>query len=78
MIFSTMHSFKGLERLVVLAVDVDGIGEPERSMLHYAGLSRARGLLHVLLPDGSRTSYAKQAGAFATRMPAHMSNSETS
>lgn len=78
MIFSTMHSFKGLERLVVLAVDVDGISEPERSMLHYAGLSRARGLLHVLLPDGSRTSYAKQAGAFATRMPAHMSNSETS
>ena len=78
MIFSTMHAFKGLERLVVLAVDVDGIGGPERSMLHYAGLSRARGLLHVLLPDGSRASYAKQAGAFATRMPAHMSNSQTS
>lgn len=78
LIFSTMHAFKGLERLIVLAVDVDGIGEPERSMLHYAGLSRARGLLHVLLLDASRASYAKQAGAFATRMPAHMSNSETS
>ncbi len=78
MIFSTMHAFKGLERLVVLAIDVDGIGEPERSMLHYAGLSRARGLLHALLPDASRASYVKQAGAFATRMPAHMSNTPTS
>jgi len=68
MIFSTMHAFKGLERLVVLAVDVDGVGALERSMLHYAGLSRARGLLHVLLPEDSRTAYAKQAGAFAVRM----------
>ena len=68
MIFSTMHAFKGLERLVVLAVDVDGIGLPERSMLHYAGLSRARGLLHVFMPEDARATYAQQAGAFATRM----------
>jgi hypothetical protein len=68
MIFSTMHAFKGLERLVVLAVDVDGVGTPERSMLHYAGLSRARGLLHVLLSEEYRSAYAKQAGAFAARM----------
>jgi len=68
MVFSTMHAFKGLERTVVLAIDMDCMGESERSMLHYAGLSRARGLLHVLLLDGSRTSYAGQAGAFAARM----------
>jgi hypothetical protein len=74
MIFSTMHAFKGLERLVVLAIDLDGMGEPERSMLHYAGLSRARGLLHVLLPEASRAPYGKQAGAFAARMPGHMSS----
>lgn len=78
MIFSTMHAFKGLERLVVLAIDVDRIGEPEQSMLHYAGLSRARGLLHALLPETSRASYAIQAGAFATRMPAQMSDAPTS
>src|SRR5205807_617354 len=39
LIFSTMHAFKGLERLVVLATDMDEIGDPVRSMLHYAGLS---------------------------------------
>jgi hypothetical protein len=78
MIFSTMHAFKGLERLVVLAIDVDGIGEPERSMLHYAGLSRARGLLHALLPATSRAAYVNQAGAFATRMPAQMSDAPAS
>ncbi len=68
MIFSTMHAFKGLERLVVLAIDADGIGDPERSMLHYAGLSRARGLLHVFLPETSRAAYGNQAAAFAARM----------
>ena len=68
MIFSTMHSFKGLERLVVLAVDMEGIGDPARAMLHYAGLSRARGLLHVFLPESSREAYGRQAAAFAGRM----------
>lgn len=68
MIFSTMHAFKGLERLVVLAIDMDGIGEPGRAMLHYAGLSRARGLLHVFLPESAREAYGLQAANFATRM----------
>lgn len=68
MVFATMHSFKGLERMVVLAVDVDDIGQPERTMLHYAGLSRARCLLHTFLNDGARTAYAGQAAAFASRM----------
>lgn len=67
MIFSTMHGFKGLERLVVLAIDMDGIGEPERALLHYAGLSRARGLLHVFMPESARDAYARQAAAFAAR-----------
>lgn len=67
MIFSTMHAFKGLERLVVLAVDMEGVGEPETSLLHYAGLSRARGLLHVFLPDSARETYARQASAFGVR-----------
>lgn len=68
MIFSTMHSFKGLERLVVLAVDMEGIGDPSRAMLHYAGLSRARGLLHVFLPESAHEAYGRQATAFASRM----------
>lgn len=67
MIFSTMHGFKGLERLVVLAVDMDGIGESEKALLHYAGLSRARGLLHTFMPEPARGAYAHQAAAFAAR-----------
>lgn len=68
LIFSTMHSFKGLERQVVIAIDMAGIGNPGYSMLHYAGLSRARGLLHAFLPESARGIYADQATAFAARM----------
>ncbi|WP_298236597.1 nuclease-related domain-containing protein [uncultured Azohydromonas sp.] len=68
MVFSTMHAFKGLERMVVLAMDIDDMGDAGRSMLHYAGLSRARCLLHVFLPESARGSYAGQAERFAARM----------
>lgn len=68
MVFCTMHSFKGLERQVVLAIDMDGIGEEERAMLHYAGLSRAQGLLHVFVHESERGAYAQQAERFAARM----------
>lgn len=74
MLFSTMHSFKGLERSVVLAIDMEGMGKPECSMLHYAGLSRARGLLHVFLSPDQKTTYDKQASAFAQRMAAASGN----
>jgi hypothetical protein len=70
MVFSTMHGFKGLERLVVLAVDVDGIGDPKKTMLHYAGFSRAQGLLHVFLHDSAKSTYIEQATRFAARMSA--------
>ncbi len=68
LVFSTMHGFKGLERLVVLAIDMERIGEPARSMLHYAGLSRARGLLHTFIPDSAKGAYGDQAAAFASRL----------
>lgn len=66
-LFSTMHAFKGLERPVVIAVDMDGIGDPELAMLHYAGLSRARSLLHIFLSRPLKTAYEKQATAFGRR-----------
>lgn len=66
-LFSTMHAFKGLERPVVIAIDMEEIGRKEISMLHYAGLSRACGLLRVLLPKGAKTSYQEQAASFAHR-----------
>lgn len=67
MIFSTMHAFKGLERAVILAVDMEQMGVAEQSMLHYAGLSRARGLLHTFLPEACRQTYANQAAQFGER-----------
>jgi hypothetical protein len=68
MLLTTMHAFKGLERQVVIAIDMAEIGDPTWSMLHYAGLSRARGLLHVLLPASARRAYGRQAEAFGRRL----------
>ena len=68
MLFSTMHGFKGLERMVVIAIDMAEIGDATWSMLHYAGLSRAWGLLHVMLPAGAVKAYDRQAKAFGGRL----------
>ena len=65
---STMHAFKGLERQVVIALDMAEIGREHWSMLHYAGLSRARGLLHVLMPKSAAGSYTGQAEAYGRRI----------
>jgi hypothetical protein len=67
LVFSTMHAFKGLERLVVLAVDIDGLGELHNQMLHYAGFTRARGLLHVFLHESLKGFYSHQATLFSQR-----------
>ena len=68
LVVSTMHAFKGLERQTVVAVDMAEIGEDYWSMLHYTGLSRARVLLHVLLPATAKRTYEKQARAFGSRL----------
>lgn len=71
LLFSTMHAFKGLERQAVVAVDMDEVGDGAWSMLHYTGLSRARVLLHVLLPTGAGKQYERQAHSFGRRLQAH-------
>jgi hypothetical protein len=68
LLFSTMHAFKGLERIVVIALDMAEIGETQWSMLHYAGLSRACGLLRTLLPVSTKKIYESQAEAFGRRL----------
>lgn len=70
LLFSTMHGFKGLERMVVVALDMDEIGEEQWSMLHYAGLSRARCLLYTFIPVTVRKAYDRQARAFGARLRA--------
>lgn len=66
--FATMHSFKGLERPVVLAIDMDDLGEEQWAMLHYTGLSRACGLLRTFLPQAKHAIYKEQVKAFGTRV----------
>lgn len=66
--FSTMHSFKGLDRLAVIAVDMGEVGESVWSMLHYAGLSRARCLLRCLVPRSAAERYARQATVYGQRL----------
>ncbi|MTH35990.1 AAA family ATPase [Paracoccus limosus] len=68
LLLTTMHAFKGLERQVVIAIDMAEIGEGRWAMLHYAGLSRARGLLHVLMPTTARRAYDRQGEAFGRRL----------
>jgi len=66
--YATMQAFKGLERRVVLAIDVDWIGDENFSMLHYAGLSRARGLLRPFIADSDRRRYEAQAVLYGERI----------
>lgn len=66
--FSTMHAFKGLERKVVLAIDLDRVGANHVSLLHYAGLSRAITLLCPFLPVTERTAYESQARKYGERL----------
>ncbi|NBB59997.1 DUF2075 domain-containing protein [Pseudomonas sp. ODNR1LW] len=68
MVFSTMHAFKGLERKAVIAVDLAGIGDDRVSMLHYAGLSRARMLLCLVVPESARAIYTQQYEKFGARL----------
>lgn len=66
--FSTMHSFKGLERSVVIAIDLGEIGDTSRSMILYAGLSRAKTLLVPLVPQVCRKRYNELLVAFGERI----------
>lgn len=68
--FATMHGFKGLERRVVLAVDLDRLGDEALAMLHYAGLSRAIVLLRPFVAESDRPAYERQARAFGARIGA--------
>lgn len=66
--FSTMHGFKGLERMAVIAIDMAEIGDAQWSMLHYAGLSRARCLLRAMVPDAAAARYGRQAAGYGERL----------
>lgn len=62
--FCTMHSFKGLERKAVIAIDVTDISDQASSILLYSGLSRARTYLTVFLHESERHMFRVNAGVF--------------
>ena len=52
--FSTIQSFKGLENVVVILVDVESLADRQ---LMYVALSRARSALYVIESDNARKEY---------------------
>ena len=66
--YSTMHAFKGLERKIVLAIDLVDLGNPQYAQLYYVGLSRARTMLSVFVPEHSRSAYEQLAQLFSRRL----------
>ncbi len=56
LVYSTIHAFKGLERPVIILIDVASGQPDEADSLLYVGMSRARLRLFILCPEESRPS----------------------
>ena len=68
--FSTIASFKGLERDVAIVVGIDDLqGHDARTAL-YVGLSRARGLLVPLVSESQRNHYRDLGAVLGRRIAA--------
>lgn len=66
--FCTIHSFKGLERKCVVAIDIEDLEEDTKALLHYAGLSRAQFLLTTFLHSDTRPEYQRRLKDFGARL----------
>jgi hypothetical protein len=66
--FCTIHSFKGLERKCVIAIDIQDLEDETRALLHYAGLSRAQFLLTSFLHSDTRPEYERRLREFGARL----------
>ena len=53
-LFSTVHSFKGLESPVVILTDFERLDHEERMNLLYVGMTRARSALYIVMADRAR------------------------
>jgi hypothetical protein len=49
--YFTVQSFKGLESKVVFFVDIDGFAPDKYRAINYIGMSRAKALLYMFLPE---------------------------
>jgi DNA polymerase III delta prime subunit len=66
--FSTIHSFKGLESGAVILVDLDIESELSRKQLLYVGCSRAKAILCPVLPESNKLTYASLASSYGARL----------
>ena len=53
---SSIHRFKGLERLVVAVIELDGAGDD----VFYVGFSRPNVFLSIFCPESARTRLPKE------------------
>ena len=64
-LFSTVHTFKGLDAPVVILTDINHFYYPNNKMMLYVGMSRAKSLLYVLCREktyGDIAEYSKGKG----------------
>ena len=55
--YLTVHSFKGLERKVVIYVDIDGFLKKEQRRINYVAMSRASVLLYLVVDERIKNEY---------------------
>ncbi|GGK52595.1 nuclease-related domain-containing DEAD/DEAH box helicase [Salinarimonas ramus] len=63
--YSTIHAFKGLERPVVILIDVEGGSPEECDALLYVGMTRARLRLFIVAPAAVRPAMEQRMAAAA-------------
>src|SRR5262249_50940006 len=66
--FCTMHAFKGLERSIVIAWDLDDLDSEQNRLLHYCGLSRARTCLFTFINESERRVLERFMTEFGARL----------
>jgi hypothetical protein len=69
--FSTIATFKGLEKDVVIMVGVDDLDSAETRADLYVGLSRAKGLLIPIIDESQRSAYERLAAELGERLRGH-------
>ena len=66
--YSTIASFKGLEREAVIVVGIDDLRSDDARVSLYVGLSRARGILVPLVAESQRENYRKLSNLLGRRI----------
>ncbi len=65
--YCTIKRYKGMEKSIVLAVDIEDLLNDSKKLLHYCGLSRARFGLIVFLHEREKAHFSSLARIFGQR-----------